>query len=145
MVNTLPWKASSHLPLSLEGKCQLLWNPKVHNHVQTCPYLKPILSQFNPVHSLTAYISKIPFQHYTPVCTYGFQVLSSLHTIHLKLSTHLLFSWQMLHNSYTTASVDQNISYGKYITNLPTKLRKTWNRETVTKNAITEIKCSVRG
>jgi hypothetical protein len=58
----LSWEAATvELP-------SILWNPKVCYHVHKSPPLVPILSQIDPVHTITSYLSKIYFN-------IGFKVL----------------------------------------------------------------------
>jgi hypothetical protein len=47
------WEADSHLSRSAT---RLLWNPKVHYHIQIARYLTPFETRTNPVHTLQSYL-----------------------------------------------------------------------------------------
>ena len=51
------WEAN-RFSVSQEIPC-ILWNPKVHYRSDKCPPPRPILSQLDPVHTLTFYFLKI--------------------------------------------------------------------------------------
>ena len=57
MEQSLSWEAN-RFSASWEIPC-ILWNPKVHYRIHTCPSPVPIQSQLNPVNTPTPYFLKI--------------------------------------------------------------------------------------
>jgi hypothetical protein len=51
------WEAASCA--AIQQFRDILWNPKVHYRVHKRPLLVPILSQINPFHIITSYLSQI--------------------------------------------------------------------------------------
>jgi hypothetical protein len=80
-----PWKAAS-CAVTQELR-RILWNPKVHYPVQRSPPLVHILSQINPIHTTTTYLSKIFLRLFT--------------RLRFRLPRCLYFSW--LSHQYPTS------------------------------------------
>jgi hypothetical protein len=62
------WALPQKLPIvqQLRKLPAILRNPKVHHRVHKSPPLVPILSQFDPVHIISSYLSKIHFNIVQP-------------------------------------------------------------------------------
>jgi hypothetical protein len=61
----LPSWEANRFSASQEIPC-ILWNPKVHYRIQTCPPPVPILSHLDPVHTPTSHLLKSHFINITP-------------------------------------------------------------------------------
>jgi len=90
----------------------LLWNLKIHYHIQESLPLDPILSQKNPVHTLTPYFFKIHFNitipstHVSPTLSLPFK-LSNQNPVRISHLSHAYYMKQ----SYFHNAVNSTESY----------------------------------